>query len=191
MKILICVIVLFGIGCATDYNRKEWRHWTDDDHDCQSIRHEVLIATSLEPVTFKTEKECLVATGRWYDPYSGMGFTDATKLDIDHFVPLSNAHHSGGGEWTPERKRLYANDIESLDHLIPVLAKLNRQKGARGPDEWMPPNGDYACQYAATWVTIKMRWGLGMTDAERRKVADVIGACEWQNPSRDIFYLFR
>ena len=49
-----------------EYDRGDWKHWVDADGDCQDVRHEVLIAESLVEVTFKTDKGCQVATGRWY-----------------------------------------------------------------------------------------------------------------------------
>ena len=77
------------------YERKSYRHWTDEDRDCQNARHEVLIEESLSTVGFKTSKDCRVVSGSWNDPYSGRTITDATKLDIDHMVPLKEAHQSG------------------------------------------------------------------------------------------------
>jgi hypothetical protein len=64
-----------GRAYVTLYNRSDWPHWLDDDKDCQNTRHEILIQTSSKPVEFKTENECNVLTGEWYDPYSGDTFT--------------------------------------------------------------------------------------------------------------------
>jgi hypothetical protein len=66
------------------YNRKAWKHWIDEDKDCQNARHEVLIEESLSTVVFKTAKGCRVVSGIWNDPYSGKTITDASQLDIDH-----------------------------------------------------------------------------------------------------------
>ena len=73
------------------YDRDDWKHWIDEDGDCQNARHEVLIDESLADVKFKDAKNCQVALGQWYDPFTAETLTDATKLDVDHMVPLKNA----------------------------------------------------------------------------------------------------
>ena len=46
------------------------------------------------------------------------------------------------------------------DHLIAVTKGANRSKGAKGPQEWRPPDEGYWCQYATDWTEVKMEWGL-------------------------------
>ncbi len=98
--ILLCTFgwaaSLVAQGACGKYERTAWKHWVDEDKDCQNARHEVLIAESNSPFEFKTDKGCRVISGTWNDPYSGRTITDASKLDIDHMVPLKEAHESGG-----------------------------------------------------------------------------------------------
>ena len=77
-----------------------------------------MIEESLSTVGFKSAKGCRVVLGNWDDPYSGRTITDPTKLDIDHMVLLKEAHESGAANWSRERKRAYANDLNDPDTLM-------------------------------------------------------------------------
>ena len=83
-----------------EYNRSQWKHWTDEDGDCQDARQEALISESLVEVTFESERNAGLkpagGTVRSLAPTSRR----PGDLDIDHLVPLKNAHDSGG--WTLE-----------------------------------------------------------------------------------------
>jgi hypothetical protein len=160
------------------YDRDDWKHWTDEDKDCQNTRHEVLIQESLYQVTFKTEKQCQVSTGEWLDPYTATIVRDATKLDVDHMVPLKNAHDSGAWGWDKNKKAAFANEMDHDPHLIAVTASANRSKGAAGPEKWKPVDKSYWCEYAISWVEIKVRWDLSATNAEWKALQDMIGTCD-------------
>ena len=131
-----------------EYSRSDWRHWNDTDKDCQDTRAEVLIEESVVPPTFKNEDRCRVVSGLWEGPYTGQSFTEASDVDIDHLVPLKNAHLSGGWQWDDDRREDYANSMAADNHLVAVEKYANRAKGARGPEDWQPPDQSYHCQYA-------------------------------------------
>ena len=161
-----------------DYDRSDWNHWIDADGDCQNTRHEVLIEESLDPVGFKDERQCQVASGRWLAPYTGQEIREATKLDVDHMVPLKNAHDSGGWAWGKDRKAAYANEMVYSGNLIAVTDLANRSKGAKAPDRWKPPNQNYWCDYAIDWVNIKVVWDLTVTETELAALREMLKTCD-------------
>jgi hypothetical protein len=96
-----------------------------------------------------------------------MTFTQASDLDIDHIVPLAHAHRAGGGNWSREMKRQFANDP---DNLLAVDDRTNQKKGAKGPVRWKPPEESYWCEYAKKWRLIKAKYGLVVSEMERRSL---------------------
>ena len=98
------------------YDRHDWKHWTDADGDCQDARNEVLVAESRGTVSFRTNRGCKVSSGQWLAPYTSAVVTDPSKLDVDHMVPLTNAHAhaSGAWNWSAEQREQYANHLADL-----------------------------------------------------------------------------
>jgi hypothetical protein len=138
------------------YDRDLYGDWIDADGDCRNTRHEVLAALSTGTVS-ATRDGCRVLRGRWNDPYTGRIFLDASDLDIDHMVPLAWAHARGAAAWSETRKRDFANDPVNL---FAVEASANREKGAKGPLEWLPPNVAYRCEYVTRFHRIVLTFGL-------------------------------
>ena len=159
------------------YERQNWKHWTDADGDCQVVRDEVLAAESRGPVSYRSDEGCRVAAGEWIAPYTGQVVTNPRELDIDHMVPFGNAHRSGAWTWSAERKEQYANYLGDPQHLIAVTASAKRSKGARGPEAWQPEDQRYWCQYAVDWITIKDAWGLTVTQAEHDALRQMLNTC--------------
>ena len=165
-------------GDLPAYDRDEWRHWIDEDGDCRNTRQEALVAESVSPVEYTDSDQCRVESGEWIDPYSGVLYADPSDLQIDHLVPLANAHASGGWAWSDSRKRAYANALSFAGHLVAVNGPDNQAKGKSGPEDWQPPASSYWCQYAIDWITIKNSWGLTATEAEFAALAEMLDTCE-------------
>jgi hypothetical protein len=156
------------------HGRSDWPHWLDVDRDCQNTRYEILIQTSIRAVEFRTNNECNVLAGEWYDPYSGDTFTISKALDLDHIVPLKFAHGHGADKWNNERKSIFAND---LDNLILVKASLNHQNRAKGLNEWLQPNFPYRCDYIARFNAVMVKYKLSYIPSEQRIVNRMVNAC--------------
>src|SRR3546814_1137101 len=108
-----------------------------------------------------TADGCGVAAGRWYDPYTGRTITDPRELDVDHRIPLAEAHRSGADRWDAGRRRAFANDLSHPDTLVAVDLSANRSKGDGDPLSWLPPAWGNRCAYVQRWRATKRRWGLG------------------------------
>ena len=159
------------------YDRTDWPHWIDADDDCQDTRQEVLIAESEIPVGFRDTKRCKVDSGRWRCPYTGRVFTDPQDLDVDHLVPLHEAHRAGGHAWHRDQRQRYANDLDDPMHLVAVDKSANRAKGDKPPQAWMPPDPTHRCTYLRAWVDVKQRWSLTQTPEERTYIDKGLAAC--------------
>lgn len=173
---ILCPEATFEIA-PTDYSRRLWKHWVDADKDCQDSRQEVLIRDSEVEVTYKDERHCKVATGRWTDPYSGTVITNPSLVDVDHLVALQDAHISGGWEWTPERRQSFANELGDPGHLLATSRSTNRSKGSRGPDEWLPPLASYRCEYIVNWTKTKASWDLEFGEGEFAVITYMMRIC--------------
>ena len=156
------------------YRREDWKHWIDADGDCMNTRHEILLQQAVGEVKLSPDG-CFVSMGAWNDPYSGKRFTRASDLDIDHVIAVKWAHEHGGANWPPEKKEAFANDPLNL---LAVDDGLNQAKGAKGPDQWLPPNQAYRCQYLDRWKRVLSAYpGLTMTPQENRIYGRQLSAC--------------
>ena len=126
--------------------------WIDADGDGENTREEVLAEEKVGDV--------------WVCPFTGRIFTNASDLDIDHIVPLKEAHLSGGHAWTKAERVAYANDLENPDHLMAVYDRANQSKGSKDPASWMPPNRSYWCAYLEDWIAIKLEYDLTVDQDE-------------------------
>ena len=144
------------------YEREAFgKGWADLDGDCQDTRNEVL-ARDLDGAHLDADG-CKVLAGTLQDPYTGhtiafrRGKDTSDDVQIDHVVPLAYAWRGGAWRWSDEQRRAFANDETNL---LAVDGPTNSDKEDAGPAEWLPPNPDSHCDYAATWTDVLRRYEL-------------------------------
>jgi hypothetical protein len=169
------ITVVAPSNAFPEYNRSDYlTNWLDRDGDCVDTRDEVLMIESAITPTLSTNG-CDVLSGLWNDPYTGRSFTNPSDLDVDHLVPLKEAHDSGAALWSTDRKREFANDLTTAHALIAVDLSANRSKGSRDPAAWLPTNTAYHCEYVRNWVDVKNKYGLTFDESEQEAIESVLG----------------
>jgi hypothetical protein len=171
--------LLAGLAVAPEhrdgYQRSLFVHWIDADGDGCDTRREVLITEAVVAPTVGST--CSLSGGSWLSLYDGLTFTDPSKLDIDHVVPLAEAWDSGAYLWNSDRRKRFANDLDVPWALIAVSAGSNRSKGDRDPAEWMPTQSSFTCTYVAMWIEVKARWSLTIDTIERNVLVNLVSGC--------------
>lgn len=158
---------------TVDYDRDDWKHWSDLDGNKCSTREDVLIAQG-KSVKFASGDSCKVVSGKWVSPYEKAEFTDPSALDIDHVIPLSYAAKHGGNEWPAAKKEQFANDFTQL---LATSAKENRGKGDKGPGAYMPPSVAYHCTYAQLWISTASKYGVTIDSSDKKALEKAIKTC--------------
>jgi hypothetical protein len=153
------------------YSRAKFPHWRSAGSNCD-VRDTVLKRDG----TGVRLSGCNVVDGTWISAYDGDRIVDPIKVDIDHMVPLANAWRSGADSWTTKQREDFANDLDD-PQLIAVSASSNRSKGDQDPSTWKPELTKSWCRYAQDWITVKSRWKLTVTTAEKAALTDMLGKC--------------
>jgi len=139
----LLVVASMSTFChAAEYDRSQFRHWSDLDKNGHNSRYEALMSGIVGGVL------C---------PYTGQVLAPSEKVDIDHIVPLAYAWNHGAEAWTDLRREQFANDPENL---LAVSADVNRAKGAKPPAEWLPPNLRYVPRYIERFTKICVKYSL-------------------------------
>ncbi len=123
---------------------------------------------------------CNVIAGEYDEPYTGkhLKFDEREQISkgiqIDHVVALSDAWQKGAQGLTAERRFQLATD--SLN-LLAVDAAANKQKSDGDAATWLPANKKFRCQYVARQVSVKYKYSLWVTEAEKQAILRVLVNC--------------
>lgn len=122
---------------------------------------------------------CTVVGGEFDEPYTGEHrvFTnkeEISKLQIDHVVALSDAWQKGAQYLAAEVRYNIATDPLNL---LAVDGPANEQKSDGDAATWLPANKKFRCQYVARQVSVKYKYGLWVTEAEKEAISKVLINC--------------
>ncbi|QXJ22340.1 HNH endonuclease [Actinomadura graeca] len=168
----LAALIVAEEGSMTGYSRQKFPHWTTVSGTCNT--RETVLKRDGENV--RTDAQCAAVEGEWTSPYDGARWTKASDLDIDHMVPLAQAWRSGADRWTTERRRRFANDLDS-SQLWTVTDNVNQAKGDKDPARWKPPLTSFYCTYARSWIDVKHRYGLTVDQAEKDALGELLRTC--------------
>jgi hypothetical protein len=155
------------------YKRSAFKHWIDADRNRCNTRAEVLISEAIEKP--KIGPKCKLTGGKWLSAFDGKTITNASKLDVDHMVPLAEAWRSGAWKWTAVQRQAFANDLDNSEALIAVTRSTNRSKGDKDPSLWMPAKDQ--CVYTQNWISVKVKYSLTADPREVKKLNSLVSTC--------------
>ena len=164
-----------GRGPKTGYDRDEFGSaWTDDNdagvfsrNGCDT-RNDILRRDLADIEVRPNTDDCVIVAGTITDPYTGSAMVfekaQASKLQVDHMVPLSLAWQMGAARWEPAKRIAFANDPLNL---VLVDGPTNGAKGDKSIASWLPPNKSIRCSYALRMAQVSIRYDLPTTNADK------------------------
>lgn len=123
---------------------------------------------------------CNVVAGEFDEPYTGahMVFNNREEIgkgiQIDHVVALSDAWQKGAQYMSYEVRNAIATDPLNL---LAVDGSANNQKSDGDAATWLPSNKKFRCQYVARQISVKYKYKLWVTEAEKEAMGRVLLNC--------------
>ena len=123
---------------------------------------------------------CNVVAGEFDEPYTGEHKVYREKseissgVQIDHVVALSDAWQKGAQNLTSDERYAVATDPLNL---LAVDAAANKKKSDGDAATWLPPNKKFRCQYVARQVSVKYKYKLWVTEAEKNAISGILANC--------------
>ncbi|MGW2045205.1 HNH endonuclease family protein [Streptomyces sp. NPDC001858] len=174
-RALIEKVATKGRGPKTGYDRDKFGYAWMDSVDGVPLAHNGcdtrndLIKRDGQDLRFKAGSDCVVISMTLDDPYTGTTIewrkTQATKVQIDHVMPLSYDWQMGASRWSKAKREQIANDPLNL---LPVSGSTNGSKSDSGPAAWLPPNKQIRCSYAVRFAQVSLKYELPVTTADKQ-----------------------
>ncbi len=165
-----------GRAPKTGYTREQFYDGWPDVDGC-SLRQRIIKREFDETAVLDG---CNVVAGEYDEPYTGEHrvFKERSEISdgvqIDHVVALSDAWQKGAQYLSAEDRYAIATDPLNL---LAVDAVANKKKSDGDAATWLPANKKFRCQYVARQVSVKYKYSLWVTQAEKDAVLRVLSNC--------------
>ena len=165
-----------GRAPKTGYSREEFYNGWPTVDGC-SLRQRIIKREFGESAVLDG---CTVIKGEFEEPYTGEYLKFNSKqeiskgIQIDHVVALSDAWQKGAQYMEKEVRYQIATDPLNL---LAVDGKANQGKSDGDAATWLPSNKKFRCQYVARQVSVKYKYKLWVTEAEKTAIHDVLTTC--------------
>lgn len=168
-----------GRAPKTGYTRDQfYSSWPIVD-GC-SLRQRIIRREMGETAVLSSENDCDVISGEFDEPYTGAHLVFFQKSDfskgiqIDHVVALSDAWQKGAQNLSKEERYSLATDPLNL---LAVESKANQEKSDGDAATWLPKNKKFRCQYVARQISVKYKYHLWVSSAEKSAMGTVLETC--------------
>lgn len=165
-----------GRAPKTGYSREEFYNGWPTVDGC-SLRQRIIKREFGESAVLNG---CDVIKGEFEEPYTGKYLKFESKqeiskgIQIDHVVALSDAWQKGAQYMDKEVRYRIATDPLNL---LAVDGKANQGKSDGDAATWLPSNKKFRCQYVARQVSVKYKYKLWVTEAEKTAIFDILTTC--------------
>lgn len=167
-----------GRAPKTGYSREEfYSNWPTID-GC-NLRQRIIRREFGDSAILQSDN-CTVISGEYDEPYTGEHIAFRVKeeitkgIQIDHVVALSDAWQKGAQELDAATRHNLATDPLNL---LAVDSSTNQQKSDGDAATWLPPNKKFRCQYVARQVSVKYKYNLWVTEAEKSAIEQIFTNC--------------
>jgi len=157
------------------YRKLFYDNWGTDEHGCNT--RELILARDLKNTVING---CKVQSGVLSDPYTGQtilfrrGENTSSIVQIDHVVALSNAWATGAAKLDAQERYNLSQDPLNL---LAVEGQSNQDKSDSSADKWLPSDEKFHCQYVARQISVKYKYHLWVTPAEKSAMQKVLALC--------------
>lgn len=175
---MLAELTVAGPASGADYDREaqfrdEWPVVGDCDLRDAILTRDLTLTRSAPGIP------CLITDGVLIDPYTGNRVTyergvNDRAVQIDDVVSLYNAWTTGAQDWDQATREAFATDPINL---LAVDGPTNETKRHHDASEWIPANPAYHCAFATTQISVKHRYGLWVSPAEKSSLASLLATC--------------